>query len=107
MMLIVQVFYELKVCSVVEQMEEMTCIKKINSVCEYYETEKFHREIKELTDKGLLYKMLRREIDKSTANDLQNSLERMTKACISEDDETKPNSIHQNVVYSCGESHMI
>ena len=104
MMLIVQVFYELQVCSVVEQMEEMTCIKKINSLCEYYETEKFHREIKELTDKRLLYKMLRREIDESTANDL---LERMTEACISEDDETKPNSINQNVVYSCGESHMI
>lgn len=38
-MLIVQVFYELQVCSVVEQMEEMTCIKKINSLCEYYEKE--------------------------------------------------------------------
>ena len=38
-MLIVQVFYELQVCSVVEQMEEMTCIKNINSLCEYYKTE--------------------------------------------------------------------
>ena len=37
MMLIVQVFYALQVCSVIEQMEEMTCIKKINSLCEYYD----------------------------------------------------------------------
>lgn len=35
MMLIGQVFYELQVCSVVEQMEEMTCMKKINSLCYY------------------------------------------------------------------------
>ena len=35
MMLIGQVFYELEVCSVVEQMEEMTCMKKINSLCYY------------------------------------------------------------------------
>lgn len=38
MMLIVQVLHELQVCSVVEQMEEMTCMKKINSLmCEYYD----------------------------------------------------------------------
>ena len=69
---------------------------------------KIQREMKELatmTDKEqLLYKMLRREIDESAADDLQKLLEKMTKACISEDDETKPNSISQNVAYSCGES---
>ena len=79
-----------------------------------YSEEKVHREMKELatmTDKKqLLYKMLRREIDESAADDLQNLLEmlkRMTMACISENEETKPNSISQNVAYSCGESHMI
>ena len=76
-----------------------------------YSEEKVHREMKELatmTDKGqLLYKMLRREIDESAANDLQNSLERMTKACIFKNEETKPNSISQNLAYSCGESHMM
>ena len=69
-----------------------------------------HREMKELAtmqtgNKGqLLHKMLRREIKDPAAKDLQELLERMTKACISEDDETKPNSISQHVAYSCGES---
>ena len=73
----------------------------------YFE-EEVHSEMKELatmTDKEqLLYKMLRREINESAADHLQNLLERMIEACISEDDETKPNSISQNVAYSCGES---
>ena len=73
-----------------------------------YSEEEVHSEMKELatmTDKEqLLYKMLRREINESAADNLQNLLERMIEACISEDDETKPNSISQNVAYSCGES---
>ena len=75
-----------------------------------YSEEEVHREMKELatmTDKGqLLYKMLKGEIadDESAAKDLQKLLEKMTEACISEDDETKPNSISQHVAYSCGES---
>ena len=73
-----------------------------------YSEEEVHKKMKELatmTDKEqLLYKMLRREIDESAADDLQKLLERMTEACIFEDDETKPNSISQNVAYSCGES---
>ena len=38
MMLIVQVFYhyELKMCSVTKQMEEMTCITKINLLLKFY-----------------------------------------------------------------------
>ena len=73
-----------------------------------YSEEEVHSEMKELatmTDKEqLLYKMLRREINESAADNLQNLLERMIEACISDDDETKPNSISQNVAYSCGES---
>lgn len=76
-----------------------------------YSEEEVHKKMKELatmTDEGqLLYKMLRREINESAADDLQNLLERMTKACVFENEETKPNSISQNVAYSCGESHMI
>ena len=34
---IVQVIYKLKVCSVLEQMKEMMCMKKINSLCKIYE----------------------------------------------------------------------
>ena len=34
---IVQVIYKLEVCSVLEQMEEMMCMKKINSLCKFYE----------------------------------------------------------------------
>ena len=34
---IVQVIYELEVCSVLEQMEEMMCMKKISSLCKFYE----------------------------------------------------------------------
>ena len=45
------------------------------------------------------------KIEKPTAEKkLQKLLERMTEACIFEDDETKPNSISQHVAYSCGES---
>ena len=75
-----------------------------------YSEEEVHREMKDLatmTDKEqLLYKMLRREISggDSAAENLQKLLKRMTEACISEDDETKPNSISQHVAYSCGES---
>ena len=90
-----------------------------------YSEKDVHMEMKELatmqTDKGqLLYKMLRREINESAAEEidesaakeidepaakkLQKLLEKMTEACIFEDDETKPNSISQNVAYSCGES---
>ena len=75
-----------------------------------YSEEEVHREMKELaamTDKGkLLYKMLRGEMadNKTAAEDLQKLLEKMTEVCISENDETKPNSISQHVAYSCGES---
>ena len=33
---IVQVIYELEVCSVLEQMKEMMCMKKINSLCKFF-----------------------------------------------------------------------
>ena len=34
---IVQVIYKLEVCSVLEQMKEMMCMRKINSLCKFYE----------------------------------------------------------------------
>ena len=33
----VQDIYKLEVCSVLEQMKEMMCMKKINSLCKFYE----------------------------------------------------------------------
>ena len=92
------------VCSV----EETVLSEAAERTYSTHSEEEVHSEMKELatmTDKEqLLYKMLRREINESAADNLQNLLERMIEACISKDDETKPNSISQNVAYSCGES---
>ena len=65
------------------------------------------KQLATMTDKDqLLRKMLRRELTPDSADKLQKLLEEIARVCVSEDG-TQPNTISQNIGYSCGKSSII
>lgn len=64
------------------------------------------KKLATMTDKDqLLRKMLRRELTRDSTYDLQKKLERIADVCVLEDG--TPDTISQNIGYSCGKSCII